>query len=492
MSETLILPLAHYIVTSLISIVLLLPVYFLIFRSKLQRFERSCESEVNVIRQQLAQLDQDKLIQLHQRELDIAKLYSELTTCKQQMAFRQEEIDGLNGYKERCIQIETKFEQQQLHQTREKQLLEETKGRLFKEFELVANKLFDAKQQQFATSSRTNIESVLNPFKEQLRDFHKRVEDVYHKENSERNRLVGQIAELQKQTQQISSDANNLATALKGDNKAQGNWGEIILERLLEQSGLERGREYETQKTHSDEVGKKFKPDVIVHLPEGKDIVIDAKVSLLDYERFCQEAGAAEKELALKKHVDSLRTHIKGLSRKKYENLEGIRTLDFVFIFVPVEAAYIAAIQSAPALFKEAYDNNIVLVSPSSLMVALRTVETLWRYEKQNNNAEKIAQSAGKLYDQFVMLLSSIDDIGKFLDKASEAYDTTRKRLVDGRGNVVKRVETLRGLGAKTSRHIPASIKDAALECDGDEGGLPPLDEAHAEVEENTEGSDKL
>jgi Uncharacterized protein conserved in bacteria len=230
--------------------------------------------------------------------------------------------------------LETRLEEQQLQQAREKLLLEETKRQLFGEFELAANKLFESKQKQFSESSRLNIENVLTPFKDQLKDFKKRVEDVYHKENSERNQLVGHIAELQKQAQKISGEANNLAHALKGDNKAQGGWGEIILERLLEQSGLEKGREYETQKTHLSEAGKRFKPDVIVHLPEGKDIVVDAKVSLVDYERFCSLEDVAERELALKRHVESLRAHIKGLSLKQYEQLEGCaHSISCLFLF---------------------------------------------------------------------------------------------------------------------------------------------------------------
>ncbi len=429
-------------------------------RDKKRFDQRVAELQATVVAQ-----EQSSLVVLHQKDLTLTRVQAEQASMARQLERSRDEVAVLTEYKSRFIQMETRFDAQRKQNVQEKQLLDETKAQLFKEFELSANKLFEAKQQQFTATSRSQIETVLSPFKEQLKDFHKRVEDVYHKENSERSKLVGQIVELQKHTQQISSEANNLAAALKGDNKAQGTWGEIILERLLEQSGLEKGREYDTQKAHADESGKTFKPDVIVHLPEGKDIVIDAKVSLVDYERYFDAEDTSEKNQALKRHIDSIRTHIKGLSVKKYEQLENVRTLDFVFIFVPIEAAYIAAIQAAPALFKEAYDNNIVLVSPSSLMVALRTVETLWRYEKQNSNAEEIAASAGKLYDQFVMLLAGIDDVGKFLEKASEAYDTTRKRLSSGRGNLVRRVENLRDLGAKTSRNIPEKLKTEALDA---------------------------
>ena len=475
MNDLMLLPLAHYLAVSALTGFITLLIAFMWLRQASKTAQQNMASAISSLQAQALVRENTLKEQLRQTELTSVRRETALEGAQQQLDALRKELSAFATYKARCIQLETRLEEQQLQQAREKLLLEETKRQLFGEFELAANKLFESKQKQFSESSRLNIENVLTPFKDQLKDFKKRVEDVYHKENSERNQLVGHIAELQKQAQKISGEANNLAHALKGDNKAQGGWGEIILERLLEQSGLEKGREYETQKTHLSEAGKRFKPDVIVHLPEGKDIVVDAKVSLVDYERFCSLEDVAERELALKRHVESLRAHIKGLSLKQYEQLEGVRTLDFVFIFVPVEAAYVAAIQAAPALFKEAYDKNIVLVSPSSLMVALRTVETLWRYEKQNNNAEEIAKSAGKLYDQFVLLLASIDDIGKFLEKASEAYETTRKRLSDGRGNLVRRVEHLRDLGAKTSRNIPESIKLEALEPMDDEA-LPTND----------------
>ncbi|WP_245792222.1 DNA recombination protein RmuC [Teredinibacter waterburyi] len=410
--------------------------------------------------------------QVHQQALETARLQAELRAAQSRVESLGGELNELHTLRARYVQAETRLSEQQLQREQEKRLLDETKQQLFREFELAANKLFDAKQAQFTSSSRSTIEAVITPFKEQLKDFHKKVDDVYSKENNQRNQLLGQISELQKQATKISADANNLAAALKGDNKAQGNWGEIILERLLEQSGLEKGREYTTQKSHADAEGKRYKPDVIVHLPEGKDIVIDSKVSLVDYERFCVEQDTSARETLLKRHVDSLRAHIKGLSLKQYEQLEGVRTLDFVFIFVPIEAAYITAIQAAPALFKEAYDKNIVLVSPSSLMVALRTVETLWRYEKQNTNAETIAASAGKLYDQFVMVVAAIEDIGSHLDRATRAYDTTRKRLTDGRGNLIRRVENLRDLGAKTSKNLPDKLRSEALDSDSEPESL--------------------
>ncbi len=357
-------------------------------------------------------------------------------------------------------------------------LLNDARASLLKEFENLANRIFESKNQQFNQQSQAALKTNIEPLREQLKDFRKKVEDVYVKENADRNRLAGQIGELQKQTQKISDDAINLARALKGDNKAQGNWGEVILERLLEESGLQKGREYETQVSLQSEGGQRRAPDVIVRLPENKDIIIDAKVSLLDYERYCSADDEDERAQFLKQHIQSLRAHISGLSIKDYEKLEGIRSLDFVFIFMPIEAAFMLALQHEPSLYKEAYDKHIILVSPTTLLATLRTVEGIWRYEKQNKNAEKIAKQAGGLYDQFVLLLDAVDDLGKSLDKTQTSYNSLHKRLKTGRGNLVKRVEDIKTLGAKTKKSIaPKTLEEAdALDAIEASGAAAELD----------------
>ncbi|MBU2984025.1 DNA recombination protein RmuC [Saccharophagus degradans] len=404
--------------------------------------------------------EQDKAAAaLRELELSQAKLQADLNAALRTISELKVENQDLHKTREEYLQLQVRYQEQSEKRVTEQKLLEETKQALFKEFELAAGKLFDEKKERFESSNKEGLQALLQPFREQIMAFNKRVEDVYDKENTQRNQLVGQIIELQKQTQQISAEANNLAAALKNDNKIQGSWGEIVLERLLEQSGLQKGREYDTQKSFSSADGSRFRPDVIVHLPDEKDIVIDSKVSLVDYERYCSAENQAEKDIALKAHVDSVRAHVKGLSLKQYENLEGIRTLDFVFVFVPVEAAYIVAIQSSPTLFKEAYDRNIVIVSPSSLMVALRTVETIWRYEKQNANAEQIAASAGKLYDQFALFVESLEEVGKNLDRTQDAFGKAKKRLTEGRGNLLRKIDGLKELGAKTSRRLPEAYR---------------------------------
>ncbi len=383
-------------------------------------------------------------------------------------------------------ELQTRYDQEKRHFDEQLKLLGEARAQLSKEFENLAHKIFEQKQTQFARQSKQTLEVSLDPVKRQLKEFRHKVEEVYEKENAERNKLVGQITELQKQTRQIGEDAVNLANALKGDNKAQGNWGEVVLERLLEESGLQKGREYETQVTLKSSEGRRRNPDVIVRLPDSKDIIIDAKVSLLDYDRYCAGETDEDRQLALKQHIASLRAHVNNLSVKDYEKLEQVRTLDFVFIFVPIEAAFMLALQHEPNLFREAYDKHIILVSPTTLLATLRTVEGIWRYEKQNKNAEKIARQAGGLYDQFVLLLTALEEVGRNIDKTQQAYHTVQKRLVEGRGNLVKRVEDIKLLGAKTKKSLDAELlleaghdPDAGSEDDSEAAApLPGLKEA--------------
>ena len=336
-------------------------------------------------------------------------------------------------------------------------LLKEARLQLSQEFENLANRIFDGKQKQFDAQKAKTLSHSLDPLKTQITEFKQQVAHAYEKENAERNKLMGKIGELQLQTQKIGEDAVNLALALKGDNKSQGNWGEVILERLLEESGLQKGREYNTQVALKDDEGSRRNPDVIIYLPENKQLVVDSKVSLVAYESYVSADDEPEKTLALKKHVDSVRQHIKDLSRKNYESLQGIQTLDFVFIFMPIEAAFMLALQHEPALFREAYDKQIILVSPTTLMATLRTVANIWRYHKQHKNAELIATQAGGLYDQFALVVESLDELGSQLDKTQKTYRKTRDRLSSGRGNLIGRVEKLKQLGAKAKKTLPSS-----------------------------------
>ena len=362
--------------------------------------------------------------------------------------------DNLSQLKAEKLVLEEKLSIQESNFEAQLKLVKEAKQSLSQEFENLANRIFDDKQTKFTEQSKQALDNSLSPLRRDIGDFRKQVSSAYEKENADRNQLAGQIGELQKQTMKISSEAASLASALKGDNKQQGNWGEFVLEKLLEDSGLSKGREYETQVTLKDEEGKRRNPDVIIRLPEGKDIIIDAKTSLLNYERYFHAEDEQQRQEFLKNHLNSLRAHIKGLDIKNYEKLETINSLDFVLIFIPVESAFMLALDNDPDIMREAYDRGIILVSPSTLMVTLRTIKNLWRYADQNINAQQIAEKAGALYDLFVLHVEALEDIGKHLDKSKDAYETAFKRLSTGRGNLVKRSEELKTLGAKTKKAI--------------------------------------
>ena len=362
--------------------------------------------------------------------------------------------------------LEEKLSSQQQQFESQLKLLQDAKQILTQEFENLANRIFDEKQTKFSAQSKEALEVSLSPLRRDIGDFRKQVESVYDKENADRNKLVGQISELQKQTMQISADAVSLANALRGDNKAQGNWGEFVLEKLLEDSGLTNGREYDTQVALKGEDGRRRNPDVVIHLPEGRDIVIDAKVSLVDYERYFHAEDEDTKQQCLNQHLASLKAHIRGLSGKDYESLEGVNSLDFVLIFIPVESAFMLALDQAPDMMRDAYDRGIIVVSPSTLMVTLRTIKNLWSYADQNRNAQVIADKAGGLYDQFVLYIEALEDVGRHLDKSREVWDTAHKRLVSGRGNLVRRSEELKKLGAKAKKSIPDNVRSIASQQD--------------------------
>ena len=361
-------------------------------------------------------------------------------------------------------ELETRLEDERRNADEKLALLQEARDQLKLEFQNVANKIFEDKSQKFTEQNRDNIEGVLKPMREQLMDFKKKVEDVYDKESKDRVSLLNEIIHLKTLNERISGDAVNLTNALKGQSKTRGSWGEMILERVLEESGLQKGREYEIQTMYASEEGQRRHPDVIVHLPEGKDIVIDSKVSLIAYEKYCTADKEETRDKRLKEHISSVRTHIKALSGKRYEELEGIRTLDFVLMFLPIEGAFWTAIESEQGLFNEAFDKNIMLVSPSTLLATLRIISNIWRYEDQNKNALIIAKKAGDLHDKFVGFIEALDEVGQKIDKARESYQTARNRLIEGRGNLVRRSIELRQLGVKAQKELPEGLIAQALE----------------------------
>jgi DNA recombination protein RmuC len=370
------------------------------------------------------------------------------------------------GVQTKLTELGTRLEEERRNAGEKLILLQEARDQLKMEFQNVANRIFEDKSQKFTEQNRENIEGVLKPMREQLLDFKKRVEDVYDKESKDRVSLLNEIVHLKTLNERISDDAVNLTNALKGQSKTRGTWGEMILERVLEESGLQKGREYDVQTMYASEEGQRRHPDVIVHLPEGKDIVIDSKVSLTAYEKYCTADTEEKREKRLKEHIISVRTHIKDLSEKRYEELEGIRTLDFVLMFLPIEGAFWTAIESEQGLFNESFNRNIMLVSPSTLLATLRIINNIWRYEDQNKNALIIAKKAGDLYDKFVGFVEALDDVGQKIDKARESYQTARNRLADGRGNLVRRSMELRQLGVKAQKELPDGLLVQALEED--------------------------
>ncbi len=371
------------------------------------------------------------------------------------------------------LDLEKKVTQQSVLLEQERKQAEEKIGilrengeQLKLEFQNLANRIFEEKTQKFTDQNKTNLEILLSPLRDQLGDFKKRVEDVYDKESKDRRDLFNEISNLKELNQTIGKEALNLTRALKGESKTRGNWGELILERILEESGLQNGRAYEPPVSLNDAEGRRLQPDVIVRLPGDKDVVIDSKVSLNAYEAYCSTEDDDLRNKALKDHITSVRNHIRDLSRKNYEDLSEIRSLDFVLMFIPIEAAFLTAVQHDSNIFSEAYKERIVVVSPSTLLVTLRTIQYIWRNEYQNKNAQEIARQAAGLYDQFVLFIEALDEIGRHLDKTSDAYTTARKRLTDGRGNLVGRIEKLKKLGISGKKEIPQDLIEDAADTD--------------------------
>jgi DNA recombination protein RmuC len=362
----------------------------------------------------------------------------------------------------RIAELTTQLDDERKQSAEKIALLNEAREQLKSEFQNLAQRIFEDKGQKFAEQNRMTMDHLITPLRDQIGDFKKRVEDVYDKESRDRASLQTEIHHLKELNQRISKEAMNLTRALKGDSKARGNWGEVVLERVLEASGLQKGREYETQVHLKDSKGKRYLPDVIVRLPQGKDVVVDAKVSLNDYEVYYSAEDADQKETALKAHIESIRNHIRSLAGKSYEDLEGVRSLDFVLMFVPIEAAFLAAVEKDRGLFAEAFDQNIMVVSPSTLLVTLRTIENIWRHEYQNRYAIEIAKKAGGLYNKFVGFVEALEQVGQQLDRAKDAYQTASDRLVNGKGNLVRRTQELKALGVKAGKELPRHLLEMA------------------------------
>ncbi len=387
-----------------------------------------------------------------QQSEDLSKLRREIIDARSEA--------GSSGLK--LAEFKTRLEETERAFAEKEALFRQTGESLKQEFQLLANQIFEKQGEVFRVRNEAHLSTVLAPFKTQLTDFRQKVDQVYTTDAKDRASLLTEVRNLQRASEKVNEEAENLTRALKGDKRLQGNWGELVLERVLEESGLRKDHEYILQHSLRNAEGDIKRPDVIIHLPENKDVVVDAKVSLIAYETAVSSNDDAAREVAIKRHVQSVRTHVNKLSEQSYDQLPGIRSLDFVLLFVPVESAFTLAMEKDPSLFTEAFEKRLVIVSPTTLMMTLRIIDNVWRYEKQNKNAQEIARRAGALYDKLRVVLEDMDQLGRNLDQASRSYDSAFARLAKGRGNLVRQVEQFRELGATVKRSIPQEIVDEA------------------------------
>lgn len=419
-------------------------------------FERM-KSENEVLKISLAKADErvsnlstekDHITALLKEEQQ--RLIDELQAERDRLADANRELESTRSFylaeKEKLVEQKLSYEQSQ--------------QKLNKDFELIANKILEEKSTKFIEQNRTNLDIILNPLKENIKAFEDKVEKVYKAESDERNILKGVISELQIQSKLIQEDANNLTKALKGDSKKQGNWGEIILEKVLERSGLVRDQEYRIQASHTSAEGSRYQPDVVIDLPDDKHLVVDAKVSLVAYERSVSADTDEEREGYVKQHLASIKNHIQELSAKNYQDLYKINSPDFVLLFVPIESSFSIAVQKDAELFNFAWDRRVVIVSPSTLLATLRTIASMWKQERQNRNVMEIARLSGSMYDKFVGFVADMENIGKYIKNGQDAYDKAINKLSVGSGNLTNTSEKIKKLGAKATKQIDTKYLD--------------------------------
>ncbi|WON77193.1 DNA recombination protein RmuC [Serratia sp. UGAL515B_01] len=443
-----------------------------------QQHSAKYETDLRLLEQSLrqTQIENDTCQEKLQRsDQQLRQNDQELRTLHSQLAAGQERLQQLNHWRNECELLNQELRAQRevisaqeaelrevtirLEETRmaaeEKQrLLINSEQRLNTQFENLANRIFENSGRKVDEQNKQSLDRLLLPLREQLDGFRRQVQESFGQEARERHTLTHEIRNLQQLNAQMAREALNLTKALKGDNKTQGNWGEVVLSRVLEASGLREGHEYETQVNVRVDHQSRMQPDVIVRLPQGKDVVIDAKMSLVAYERYFNSGDDTEREGALNEHIASLRGHIRLLGRKDYQQLPGLRSLDYVLMFIPVEPAFLLAIDREPDLIGDALRHNIMLVSPTTLLVALRTISNLWRYEQQSQNAQRIADRAARLYDKMRLFVDDMSALGQSLDKAQGTFRLAMNKLSEGRGNLIGQIEGFRALGVEVKRPI--------------------------------------
>ena len=378
---------------------------------------------------------------------NVSKLETEREDVRREKEFLNTELTRKN----------TEYENLQLQNQKRDEELEQRQAQLRKDFELLATKILDEKSEKFTLQNKENIKNILNPLHEKIQVFEKKVEDSQKESISMHSALKEQLLGLKDLNQQMTKEATNLTKALKGDSKMQGNWGELVLERVLEKSGLEKNREYFVQQNFNLPDGTRVLPDVVLHLPANKKMIIDSKVSLTDYERYVN-AEDEQRDFHLKAHINSIKKHVDQLSEKNYQDLYDIESPDFVLLFIPIEPAFAIAINEDSSLYNKAFEQNIVIVTPATLLATLRTVDTMWNNEKQQRNAIEIARQAGALYDKFEGLVKDLTGVGKKIDDAKRDYSSAMNKLVEGRGNLITSVEKLKKMGAKAKKSLPDTI----------------------------------
>jgi DNA recombination protein RmuC len=366
-------------------------------------------------------------------------------------------------------EIEVRFEESQRAAAQQQQLLLTSEQRLSSQFENLAHRIFAQSNRQVEEQNRLGLDKLLIPLKEQLDGFRRQVQESFGQEARERHTLVHEIHQLQQLNLRMAQDAVNLTQALKGNNKTQGNWGEVVLSRVLEASGLREGHEYQTQVSVAVDSAQRLQPDVIVRLPQNKSVIIDAKLSLVAYERYFNGEPGEQRSQALAEHLSSIRNHIRQLGHKEYHKLLGLGSLDYVLMFIPVEPALLLALDQAPELLSESLQRQVMLVSPSTLLIALRTIENLWRYERQSQYAEQIADNAATLYDKFRLFVTDMEHLGRSLTKTQESYQQAMKKLASGRGNLIRQAEKFRHLGVSVKRPLSPELEQQAQEPDLEE-----------------------
>ncbi|MFG1495535.1 DNA recombination protein RmuC [Saccharospirillum sp. HFRX-1] len=406
------------------------------------------------LQQQQSDLQQARF-ETQMAERQRSETQAELASSRQRL---QQLEASLNDSNNQMARLETQHRADARHYEEQIQLLKENKEQLKQEFSNLANEIFDHKGKRFAEQSQENLNALLKPFREQVEQFRKRVDDIHTQDTQGRAELKTQLDSLKEMNNQLNQQAGDLTRALRGDKKLQGSWGELQVERILESAGLQRGREFEREANFKDEDGQNRRPDFIVYLPDGKHLIIDSKVSLNDYQQYVSAEEDLERDAALKRHIGSVRQHIRALSDKDYPHLEGMKAPDFVLMFMPVEPAFIAAFQADPQLFNDGFERNIVVVTPTTLLATLRTVANLWTLERQNDNAKKLFDQAGKVYDKLRIFAEKMEKLGNQLGTAQRTYDDAWSSLRDGRGSLVRQVEVLEELGASVRRKLPESI----------------------------------